>query len=185
MVKSITSSSVLLWSHRLRSGPGIPRKHSILGFPGEAGADPSIKGKGWKHILCDDLVDTDQLLQEFWAGNINPGHSGAQSTWCVLMTCCGWTPNSVLGLILLQSQSFNEEKQWLGDFFFPFHLYYPSKTKALPFIWTKSCSLALGGSSYDEAKCRGSAKRSCWLGTFYCLHVYFFLLKKKNKHSVL
>lgn len=40
MVKSITSSSVLLWSHRLGSGPDVPNKHSILGFPGEAGADP-------------------------------------------------------------------------------------------------------------------------------------------------
>lgn len=40
MVKSITSSSVLLWRHRLGSGPDVPNKHSILGFPGEAGADP-------------------------------------------------------------------------------------------------------------------------------------------------
>lgn len=64
--------------------------------------------------------------------------------------------------------------------FFPFQLYYPSETKALPLIWPKSCSLALCGSSCDEAKCQGPAKRSCLLGTFYCLHVYIFLLKKKK-----
>lgn len=66
-------------------------------------------------------------------------------------------------------------------FFFFFQLYYSSKTKAFLFLWPKSCHLALNGSSCGEAKCQGPPKRSCWLGTFYCLHVYFFIFKKKKK----
>lgn len=49
MVKSITSSSVLLWSHRLGSAPGIPNKHSVLGFRRVSFSLLSIQCR----VLCD------------------------------------------------------------------------------------------------------------------------------------
>lgn len=86
VVQSITSSSVLLWSLKVGSGPGVPNKHSILGFPGEAGAAPPVQCRDGS-LFCGMtwycLVDTEQLLQEFWAGNINPGHSCIEHVLCV------------------------------------------------------------------------------------------------------